>query len=169
MLDFDQPLDSQNQSTNLDPKNTITNKFYTLFADGGSRGNPGPAASGIAVYESSSKFLDYKECQTLKPTILKGFYCGETTNNVAEWSGLREGLTEILKLDPKPKVQVYLDSQLVVRQVTGQYKVKQPHLQSIFLEVKKLINRLSEFQIEHIYREFNSMADSAVNECLDNV
>jgi ribonuclease HI len=169
MLDFDQPIESTNSETS---KNTTTNKtpqFFTLFADGGSRGNPGPAASGIAVYASSNGFLNYQECQNLQPMMVKGFYCGDTTNNVAEWGGLREGLKEILKLESKPKIQVYLDSQLVVRQVTGQYKVKQPHLQSIFLEVKKLVMNCESFQIEHIYREFNSAADAAVNECLDRM
>ncbi len=154
---------------NAKPNQNLQDQYFTLFADGGSRGNPGPAGSGIAVYSSPTNFLTYQECQKLEPILIKGFFCGHTTNNVAEWTGLLEGLNEILKLSNSPKIQVYLDSQLVVRQVTGQYKVKQPHLIPIHLNVKNLTKKCQTFKIEHIYREFNSVADKAVNDCLDNL
>ena len=152
-------------------------KNLIFFADGGSRGNPGPSACGFVIYElSSSNFTDLNNSNLdkYKPSFElikeKGQFLGIKTNNQAEWQGLILGLKTILEIFPKEKVnlKVFLDSQLVVRQAIGQYKVKNPGLQELFMEFKKLIKHFENCKIEHIYREQNQEADKVVNQILDN-
>ncbi|TGM56673.1 ribonuclease HI family protein [Leptospira adleri] len=122
-----------------------------IFCDGASKGNPGPSSIGVAG------LLGDKEEFTISEKI------GETTNNVAEWSALKRGLEECIrrKFD---SVHAFMDSELVVRQVSGRYKVKHPNLLEYKKEVDKLVSTLQSFQITHVPREKNALADRLANE-----
>jgi ribonuclease HI len=151
---------------------------FVLFCDGGSRGNPGESASGCVIFKldniafpkNRDQASSFAKSITVQPIDSFHNYLGHTTNNVAEWSGLLFGLQKIVELQKvSSEVLVLLDSELVCKQVQGVYKVKQEHLQVLSIQVKKLIKNFSRFEIAHIYREDNKLADSLVNECLDNI
>ncbi len=146
-----------------------------LFSDGGSRGNPGPAAFGVVLYASREK-LEYLSKEPPKIASRLDFledhkqYLGEEiTNNEAEWHGLVAGLQIASKYSSQIKhLRVYLDSELVVKQLLGDYKVKKPELKPFFKRAKELRNNFEYVEFIHIRREFNHYADSLVNQCLDN-
>lgn len=127
----------------------------TLFADGGSRGNPGPAAFGAVLFDGDGTVL--REISA---------YLGTATNNVAEWSGLIAGLEAALELGVDD-IDVRLDSELVVRQLSGAYRVKQPHLQPLHAKAKSLLRRFPHSDVAHVRREQNKEADALVNQVLD--
>lgn len=154
------------------------NKGYTnlaLFGDGGSRGNPGKSASGFVIYDISNLNLNQArvgldELITEHAQIVfqEGVYLGIATNNVAEWNSVVFGLEYVTKSYPKCKnIKVFMDSDLVVKQIKGIYKIKQPHLIPLGQKVKELQTNFETFEISHIYREFNRQADLMVNQCLD--
>lgn len=126
-----------------------------LFVDGAARGNPGPAGAGIYIRYSDSN------------CIKKGFYLGEKTNNQAEYLALAIGLHLILKKDNHPKsVQIYSDSELLVKQMHGSYRVKNPNL----LKIKTLIDDMLQdvnYKIKHVLRAKNKTADAMANEGID--
>lgn len=130
-------------------------KRLVIYADGGARGNPGPAGSGA-----------YLEDETGEPVARVYKYIGETTNNVAEYSALIFGLKEAQRRQAK-SVLVRMDSQLVVRQILGEYRVKEPTLQKLHAQAKALSEGFSSFEIEHIPREQNSEADKLANLAID--
>jgi ribonuclease HI len=127
----------------------------TLFADGGSRGNPGPAACGAVLFDESGAAV--REI---------GQYLGHTTNNVAEWSGLIAGLEAALDLGAT-EIDVRLDSELVVRQLSGQYRVKHAALVPLHGKAKTLLRRFGKTHIAHVPRARNKAADALVNQTLD--
>lgn len=127
----------------------------TLFADGGSRGNPGPAAYGAVLYD---------EAGTIVGEVAE--YIGVSTNNVAEWSGLIAGLAAAAALGARA-VSVRLDSELVVRQLSGQYRVKDAKLIPLAAQARKLLRQFTETDIAHVRREQNKAADALVNAALD--
>lgn len=130
-----------------------------LQCDGGSRGNPGPAAFGYVVYDiTSGAGIVLEKC---------GNYLGHTTNNQAEYEGLLAGLTWIYNHHPDAEVEIKMDSLLIVNQVKGLYKVKNPNLFSKHQAVKRVISMLPKVAISHTYRAGNSLADSLVNQVLD--
>ncbi len=128
---------------------------YNLFTDGGSRGNPGPAAIGGCVVSLNGEILfTFKE------------FIGITTNNAAEYKALINGL--MLSLDNEIKeLSCFLDSELVVKQLNGQYKVKSPDIKILYDEVKTLSRKFSKLSFSHVPRSKNSVADKLVNEALD--
>jgi ribonuclease HI len=127
----------------------------TLFADGGSRGNPGPAALGARLVDGNGTVLrDIAE------------YLGVTTNNVAEWSALIAGLQAALDLGIR-ELDVRLDSELVVRQLSGQYRVKHPALQPLHAKATSLLRRFEHVDVAHVRRKQNAEADALVNRALD--
>jgi len=134
-----------------------------INTDGGSRGNPGPAA--IGVYAS----VNNKEIFTISEKI------GETTNNVAEYTAVIKALEKIIysKIISN-KIKFILDSELIVKQITGKYKVKLPHLQELKKNVVDLVKKGREEKIinlmtfTHVLREKNKEADKLVNMALDN-
>lgn len=178
---------------------------FVLFCDGGSRGNPGPAASGYVIYQFGEElvFSNYDEFTKAKQKstnkIVDGLYLGQKTNNVAEWQAVLLGLKNIIEIansvdddglfaddkdngssipgsisnplnnKSKPKITVFLDSELVVRQATGRYKVKNEDLKICYQELKSLELKLGKVFYNHIYREFNKEADAEVNRILDGV
>lgn len=127
----------------------------TLFADGGSRGNPGPAASGAVIIAADG-------------TVLReiGLFLGIATNNVAEWNALIVGLQGALDLGFQ-RIAVRLDSELVVKQLCGEYRVKHPDLQPLFAKAKALARRFSRVEVRHVPRAQNKLADAVVNQVLD--
>ena len=124
----------------------------TIFSDGGARSNPGPAGIGVTI--RGEKPLDISE------------YIGETTNNVAEYQALISGLTEALKLG-YTEVEAHCDSELIVRQILGIYKVKQPHLMPLCKQCQELGTKFAKFSIVHVRRELNTEADTLVNQAID--
>lgn len=125
--------------------------LISIFCDGASKGNPGPSSIGVVAYDGD------KEEFTISEKI------GETTNNVAEWTALKKGLEECIRRKFL-SVHAHMDSELVVRQVTGRYKVKHPNLLEYKKEVDKLVSSLESFQITHVPRAKNSVADKLANE-----
>jgi len=130
-------------------------KKLILFTDGGARGNPGPAASGWVVYDENQNLLHSE-----------GKYLGETTNNVAEYTALIEAL-KTAKGFAATVLEIRMDSELIVKQMTGTYKIKQPHLQELASRVTKLLNTFENYKFIHVRRELNKAADKMVNEALD--
>lgn len=127
-----------------------------IFADGGSRGNPGPSASGYVLVDVN----------TNKVLVDKGVYLGVTTNNQAEYLALKYALEECQKMGVKI-VDTYMDSLLVVNQLKGTFKVRNRDLWPIHDAVKELISKFEKFTITHVPREMNKLADAAVNRALD--
>lgn len=131
-----------------------------IFTDGGSRGNPGPAALGVYIQD-----LNGKELARI------GKRLGETTNNIAEYSAIVEGLLWCLENKNKlkiGKINFYMDSLLAYSQISGIYKIKNDKLRMLIFEIKKLENQIAlPISYAHIRREKNKMADLMVNQALD--
>ncbi|MFY9665276.1 MAG: ribonuclease HI family protein [Candidatus Cybelea sp.] len=127
----------------------------TLFADGGSRGNPGPAASAAVLLDPSGELVEEV-----------GAYLGIATNNVAEWTALVLGLEAAAKRGIL-RLSVRLDSELVVKQLRGEYRVKHAGLQPLYNRARQLMRRFSEVDVKHVPRKQNALADRLVNRLLD--
>jgi len=123
--------------------------------DGGSRGNPGPAAYGVVMRDGRGEVV-----ARLKK------YIGQNTNNVAEYFGLIAAL-DYAQAHGIRALRVESDSELLVKQMRGQYKVKSEELKPLFERAKKMSQTLEMFRIEHVYREQNREADALVNQALD--
>jgi len=126
-----------------------------LRTDGGARGNPGPAAAGVVIEEPGGKIL-----------FAAGFFLGEATNNVAEYRAIQKGVQQVLDMDGREMV-LYSDSELIVKQLRGEYRVKNPTLRECYQQVTALLGELNGYDINHVYREGNSEADALVNRSLD--
>jgi len=126
-----------------------------LYADGGSRGNPGPSASGYVVLDLDDKII-----------VDEGVYLGITTNNQAEYIALKLGLEAALKLNIH-ELDVFMDSLLVINQMKGIFKVKNRDLWPIHSSIKDLSEKFNKISFTHVPRELNKLADSAVNRALD--
>jgi len=126
-----------------------------VHVDGGARGNPGPAAVGAVVSTPEGDVLDES-----------GIRIGEATNNVAEYRGLLHGL-ERAKALGATEVEVVNDSELVARQVAGQYKVKQAHLKPLHAEALSALGSFDSWAVRSVPRAQNARADALVNEALD--
>ncbi len=137
------------------PSCNVTRVKATLFADGGSRGNPGPAASGAVLFAEDGAVL-----------AEVGEYLGIATNNVAEWSALVSGLARALELGVAD-ITIRMDSELVVRQVTGVYRVKHADLIPLHAKAKGLLRQFESVDIRHVPRKENAAADAVVNQFLD--
>ena len=128
---------------------------WTLYADGAARGNPGPAASGWVLDDPAGA-----------PHEGGGIALGRATNNVAEYRALVEGLTRALALGVTA-IEVRMDSELVVRQMTGVYRVKNEGLKPLHAEAQSLARRFTRFAIRHVPRAENARADAEANRVLD--
>jgi ribonuclease HI len=129
-----------------------------IYCDGGSRGNPGPAAIGAVVLDPSA------DPPRLLATV--SACIGETTNNVAEYRALIAGLEAAAPFGAS-RVTVRADSMLVVEQLRGKWKVRQPHLRPLYDEARALLAAYDSVRLEHVRREFNTDADALVNAALD--
>lgn len=127
-----------------------------LYADGGSRGNPGPSASGYALLSQDGETV-----------VEKGIYLGVTTNNQAEYQALKLGLEDALQRGVAV-VHVYMDSLLVINQMLGIFHVKNRDLWPIHDAIKQLVPRFRHVSFTHVPRALNKQADAAVNRALDD-
>ncbi len=127
----------------------------TTYTDGGARGNPGPAAAGIVIKDANGKII-----------ASFGKYLGHQTNNFAEYTALILALQKAEELGAA-EVDCVLDSELVVKQMRREYKVKEPTLQKLFLQVYNLSTRFKKVTYRHTLRAGNKEADAEVNEALD--
>jgi len=128
-----------------------------MYTDGGSRNNPGPAAVGVWIETLSKKY---------------GEYIGEKTNNEAEYEAVIFGLKKLKSLLGKNKTRAheiicYLDSELVVKQLSHKYKLTEEHIQKLFIQIWNLMLDFGKVTFNHIPREKNKIADALVNQALD--
>ena len=137
-------------------RSVLERSNWQLFTDGGSRGNPGPAGAGFVLMDFSGTIVEKG-----------GKFIGRTTNNVAEYSALIFGLEAALKLAVSELV-CYSDSELIVRQINGQYKVKDAVLKTYHLKVKNLLSKFKKVLFVSVPREKNRLADKLVNEAIDS-
>lgn len=134
---------------------TKNSEMWSLYCDGASRGNPGPAGAGYVLYDP----------QKVKRAA-EGRFLGTATNNVAEYQALLLGLTKALELGVK-NLKIYSDSELLVRQLTGQYRVRQPHLVPLWLEAGRALQQLSHYTVSHLERSQNQEADLLARQAVD--
>lgn len=137
-------------------KHGQNSKYLKIFADGGSRGNPGPSASGYVIFNADNKLIEDR-----------GVYLGITTNNQAEYTALKLAIEDCVKLGGR-QVEVYMDSLLVINQMNGIYKVKNRDLWPIHQSIKETAKKLDKVIYQHVPRELNKLADAAVNRALDD-
>jgi ribonuclease HI len=129
---------------------------WRLMVDGAARGNPGEAGCGAAILDENG-------------TVVKELsrYLGHATNNVAEYEGLLMGLEALLELGKK-RVRVQSDSQLLVRQLNGEYRVKDEKLKKLFHKAVALLNEFDAYRIVYLPRELNKLADRLANQGIDD-
>jgi ribonuclease HI len=132
-----------------------------IYTDGGARGNPGPAAIGVVITQGGQALKKYSE------------FIGETTNNQAEYQAVIFALKKVKLLFGKKKakemeIEVLMDSELIVKQLNHEYKIKEEDLQPLFLKIWNLMLDFGQVNFKHIPREKNKEADRLVNQALDN-
>jgi len=125
-----------------------------VYVDGAARGNPGPAGIGVVIKDGSKLIGEI------------GAYIGKSTNNIAEYMALVRGLEEVLIRGYK-SASFYSDSELLVKQLNGEYKVKHENLVPLHYHVLTLVDRMKDFSIKHVTREKNEHADKMANEGID--
>lgn len=126
-----------------------------INTDGGARGNPGPAGIGVAIQSADGELLEtYKE------------YIGETTNNQAEYQAVVKGL-ELAGKHKSQSIEVRIDSELVVNQINGEFKLKNPDFQTWFIKIHNFKQTYKEVSFVHVRREQNMVADKLVNQAID--
>ncbi|MGB8478529.1 MAG: ribonuclease HI family protein [Acidobacteriaceae bacterium] len=136
-------------------KPATTSNWAVAYTDGGSRGNPGPSGYGVVILGEDGTVLgELSE------------FLGMRTNNVAEYSGLLAAL-EFALAKGHPRLRVVSDSELMVKQIRGQYRVQSPDLRPLYEEAKRRIGKLEAFQIEHVLRGKNKKADELANQAMD--
>ncbi len=128
--------------------------MITIHTDGGARGNPGPAAIGGVIARDGETLEEFSA------------YIGRATNNQAEYQALLAGLDRARKHTDED-VRCTLDSELLVKQLSGEYKIKSPELKKLAHQVRGLEERFRSVRYEHTYREGNKQADALVNQALD--
>jgi len=132
-------------------------KTLKIFCDGGSRGNPGPAASGTVFTDQDDQVVgEFHQ------------YLGITTNNVAEYTAVILAINE-LKNYTVDEIRFFLDSELVVRQLSGRYKVKNETLKPLHAQIQAWVAQTPNVSFTHVLRAKNKLADAQVNICLDQV
>jgi len=132
-------------------------KQAKLFTDGGARGNPGPAATAFVICKMDDTVVEKS-----------GKYIGKTTNNQAEYQALIAGLSRCLELGIKD-LTVYMDSELVVKQIQGLYKVKNLELKPHHLKVQEIMPNFKSIRFMHVRRALNKLADAELNRVLDEL
>lgn len=131
------------------------NRLLKIYVDGGARGNPGPAGIGVVMQDEKGKTL--KEFNK---------YIGVATNNIAEYNAVVYGLQEAL-IEKADKIELNLDSELVAKQLKGEYRVKNANIKPLFEQALHLISGFKEVNIKHIKREENKLADKLVNKAIN--
>jgi ribonuclease HI len=128
-----------------------------IYCDGACSGNPGESGIGVVIYFRNGREKD----------LMISEYIGQATNNIAEYSALIRGLEEAGSSGASA-VSLYMDSELVVKQMKGEYKVKNPGLRQLWARAKELIERFEEFEISHIRREMNQEADALARKAVSS-
>ncbi len=126
-----------------------------IYTDGASRGNPGPAGAGVHILLGDGTAIDKKR------------YLGKTTNNVAEYEALILGLTTLKKRNLFRPLKIYSDSQLMVCQLNGTYKIRKAHLRKLARRIFDLLKFFPSYEIMHVPRELNRRADKLANEAIN--
>lgn len=142
-------------SSGLKQAIALRNSSCIIYSDGGARGNPGPAAAAGVILAADGEIVEELTD-----------YLGETTNNVAEYEALIMVLSKALELGCR-EAQVNLDSELVVRQLNGEYRVKDDKMIPLHAKAKALLRRFASVSVKHIRRDLNKRADELVNAVLD--
>lgn len=155
MIDAVAEGDEKGAPESSDDKNTTQITEVQLYADGGSRGNPGPSASGYVLLDMDGNVVHEQ-----------GVFLGITTNNQAEYQALKFGLEAALRHQAR-SVHVYMDSMLVVNQMKKIFKVKNRDLWPIHDAIQQLLPKFEKITFDHVPRELNKLADAEVNKCLD--
>src|SRR5690242_3869837 len=143
------------KSPNLFPEPALPARpepCLVAHVDGGARGNPGPAGYGVAIEDAKGA-----------PVAQLSEYLGHQTNNFAEYSGLLAALRYALEHGPKA-LEVVADSELMVKQMNGEYKVRAPQLIDLYQQARALVRKLDWFRIRHVRRAHNSAADKLANQ-----
>ncbi len=133
----------------------VTLQRVRVYSDGAARGNPGPSGAGAVLVEPSGQVVDRL-----------GKFLGVQTNNYAEYMGLILGLKRAKELGV-PEVEVFADSELMIRQLGGRYQVKSPSLRPLYEEALKLLKDFSRVKLVHVPREMNTAADEMSNRAID--
>ncbi len=133
----------------------MTSKLI-IHTDGGARGNPGPAGLGVVINDEKNNIV---------ATISD--YIGVATNNQAEYAAVLAALNKAVELQAE-EIIFYLDSELVVKQLRGEYKVKDVELGKIFIKIYNLSQKFKKITYHHVYREDNKQADALVNQAIDH-
>ena len=128
-----------------------------MHIDGGARGNPGPAGVGVVVQTADNGTYLFR----------KGFFLGTATNNVAEYTGLLRGLDLLATLELNGKVTVVSDSELMVKQINGEYRVKAGNLKPLYQQATAKLRGLPSWEMTHTRRENNKLADELANRAMD--
>lgn len=131
-------------------------KTYSLYSDGGSRGNPGPSAAGFVIKDDRGVIV-----------ASQGIYLGKLTNNQAEYKALLLGLANVEEIAPGAHVTCYLDSELIVKQLNQEYRVRDEKLKPLFAAVRDYAFHFPSLRFRHVARDKNSEADELVNQALD--
>lgn len=147
--------DESKSNITADDVNITSNSSVVIHSDGGSRGNPGPSAAGYVILDDHQKVIEQG-----------GEYLGITTNNQAEYHGVRLGLEKAIELGYR-RVDFRIDSMLVVNQMNGLYKIKNRELWPIHERIRHLMTQFDKVSFSHVRREFNQLADGMVNRTLD--
>ena len=127
-----------------------------IYTDGGSRGNPGPSASGYVIMNTKDEVLEEG-----------GEYLGVTTNNQAEYRAVKLALESAARYHAG-ELHCFMDSLLVVNQLNGKFKMRNPDLRPIHADIQRLAQQFKRVTFTHVRREFNTLADAKVNEILDS-
>jgi ribonuclease HI len=133
---------------------TLDTNELTIFSDGASRNNPGEAGAGVLILRDN------------KPVAKLSRYLGTTTNNIAEYTAAIMGMEHAVKLGAS-SVRLFADSELLVKQLNGQYKVKNEGLKSLHHKVKELIAKIGSVEVQYIPRALNKEADALANKAID--
>lgn len=155
IVEQEQVTEKSVEVTQLNDVNKSSDDAIVIYSDGGSRGNPGPSAAGYIILDSRQEVI-----------AEGGEYLGITTNNQAEYQGVRLGLQKAKELGYK-KVDFKLDSMLVVNQMKGYYKIKNRELWPINERIRMLMTDFERVTFTHVNRQFNQLADGMVNKTLD--
>jgi ribonuclease HI len=138
-------------------RNTIAMEL-DVYTDGGARGNPGPGAIGIVVFDQQKPEKPIQE--------ISQFIGENVTNNHAEYQAVLAAIEMLTSYQPT-RVRFFLDSELVVKQLRGEYKIKQPHLQTLAEQIRSLSHTIPMLEFNYVPREKNKLADVLVNQALD--
>ncbi len=143
----------EGQEEDVEDKKSISS--LTIYSDGGSRGNPGEAGIGAVIYDEEGNVLQE----------ISG-YIGKRTNNEAEYMALITGLKNALSIS-KGTIKVFADSELMIKQIKGEYKVKNERLRPLYLRLMKFLHQFESYQVTHVLRAKNKEADRLANEGMD--